>query len=140
MPKAGPARDRLQALREALPRLNGRPEPGLTADTAATEFAAWLRDQAPDQPHDLEELVKELAGSWNLHDIGTVYATLERLDVARALNDAKMRSETELLREALIGSVAFRAMRGIVEPGRAFTLKELCEAGLITPSSLASTP
>ncbi len=32
-------------------------------------------------------------------------ATLERLDVARALNDAKMRSESELLREALIGSV-----------------------------------
>jgi two-component system sensor histidine kinase KdpD len=33
-------------------------------------------------------------------------ATLERLDVARALDDAKMRSETELLREALIGSVS----------------------------------
>jgi two-component system, OmpR family, sensor histidine kinase KdpD len=33
-------------------------------------------------------------------------ATLERLDVARALNDAKMRSESELLREALIGSVS----------------------------------
>jgi two-component system sensor histidine kinase KdpD len=33
-------------------------------------------------------------------------ATLERLDVARALNDAKMRSETVLLREALIGSVS----------------------------------
>jgi len=33
-------------------------------------------------------------------------ATLERLDVARALNDAKIRSETELLREALIGSVS----------------------------------
>jgi K+-sensing histidine kinase KdpD len=33
-------------------------------------------------------------------------ATLERLGVARALNDAKMRSETELLREALIGSVS----------------------------------
>ncbi len=33
-------------------------------------------------------------------------ATLERLDVASALNDAKMRSETELLREALIGSVS----------------------------------
>jgi two-component system sensor histidine kinase KdpD len=33
-------------------------------------------------------------------------ATLDRLDVARALNDAKMRSETELLREALIGSVS----------------------------------
>jgi two-component system sensor histidine kinase KdpD len=33
-------------------------------------------------------------------------ATLERLDLARALDDAKMRSETELLREALIGSVS----------------------------------
>jgi two-component system sensor histidine kinase KdpD len=33
-------------------------------------------------------------------------ATLERLDVARTLNDAKVRSETELLREALIGSVS----------------------------------
>ncbi len=33
-------------------------------------------------------------------------ATLERLGVALALNDAKMRSETELLREALIGSVS----------------------------------
>jgi two-component system sensor histidine kinase KdpD len=33
-------------------------------------------------------------------------ATLERLDVARALNEAKMRSETELLRDALIGSVS----------------------------------
>jgi two-component system sensor histidine kinase KdpD len=32
--------------------------------------------------------------------------TLERLDVAHALNQAKMRSETELLREALIGSVS----------------------------------
>ncbi len=64
-----------EAVEQALPRLNGRPEAGLTADTAATEFAAWLRDQAPDQPHDLDELVKELAGSWNLNDIGTVYAT-----------------------------------------------------------------
>ena len=33
-------------------------------------------------------------------------ATVEHLDVARALDDAKMRSETELLREALIGSVS----------------------------------
>jgi two-component system, OmpR family, sensor histidine kinase KdpD len=33
-------------------------------------------------------------------------ATLERLDVARALNEAKMRSESDLLREALIGSVS----------------------------------
>jgi two-component system sensor histidine kinase KdpD len=33
-------------------------------------------------------------------------ATLERLGVARALNEARMRAETELLREALIGSVS----------------------------------
>jgi two-component system sensor histidine kinase KdpD len=33
-------------------------------------------------------------------------ATLERLDVARVLGEAKTRSETELLREALIGSVS----------------------------------
>jgi two-component system sensor histidine kinase KdpD len=33
-------------------------------------------------------------------------ATLERLDVARALDEAKMRSESDLLREALIGSVS----------------------------------
>jgi two-component system sensor histidine kinase KdpD len=33
-------------------------------------------------------------------------ATLDRLDVARALNEVKMRSETALLREALIGSVS----------------------------------
>ena len=32
--------------------------------------------------------------------------TLERLDVARALHEAKMRSETDHLREALIGSVS----------------------------------
>lgn len=33
-------------------------------------------------------------------------ATLERLDVARAIHEAKIRAETELLREALIGSVS----------------------------------
>src|SRR6266567_334797 len=37
---------------------------------------------------------------------GAIDEVRERLDVARALNDAKMRSETELLREALIGSVS----------------------------------
>jgi two-component system sensor histidine kinase KdpD len=33
-------------------------------------------------------------------------ATLERLDIARAVNEAKMRTETEFLREALIDSVS----------------------------------
>jgi two-component system sensor histidine kinase KdpD len=32
--------------------------------------------------------------------------TLERLDVARAINDARLRAETNLLRDALIGSVS----------------------------------
>ena len=39
-----------EAVEQVLPRLNGRPEAGLTADTAATEFAARLRDQAPTNP------------------------------------------------------------------------------------------
>jgi two-component system sensor histidine kinase KdpD len=38
--------------------------------------------------------------------LGDAAATLERLDVGHALTEAKMRSETELLREALIGSVS----------------------------------
>lgn len=33
-------------------------------------------------------------------------ATLDRLDIARVINDARMRAETETLREALIGSVS----------------------------------
>ncbi|MPZ57792.1 MAG: DUF4118 domain-containing protein [Rhizobiales bacterium] len=33
-------------------------------------------------------------------------ATLDRLDIARVIDDARMRSETEVLREALIGSVS----------------------------------
>src|SRR5262249_56081015 len=51
-------------------------------------------------------------------------ATLERLDVARALNDAKMRSETELLREALIGSVSHELrppLPSIPRPAPAFS-------------------
>jgi two-component system sensor histidine kinase KdpD len=50
----------------------------------------------------------ELAGMRQRIDdaLADAAATLERLDVARALNEAKMRSETELLREALIGSVS----------------------------------
>jgi two-component system sensor histidine kinase KdpD len=50
-------------------------------------------------------MVEEVRG--RVDDVlGDAAATLERLDVARALNEARMRSETELLREALIGSVS----------------------------------
>jgi len=45
------------------------------------------------------------------------------------------RREQALLLDALIGSVSFRAMRGIVEPGRPFILKELCDTGLMAPAS-----
>jgi len=38
--------------------------------------------------------------------LGDAAATLDRLDIARVIDDARMRSETENLREALIGSVS----------------------------------
>jgi two-component system, OmpR family, sensor histidine kinase KdpD len=41
-------------------------------------------------------------------------ATLERLDLAHALNDARVRSETEALREALIGSVSHQLRTPLV--------------------------
>ena len=56
----------------ALPRPNARSDAGLTAAAAAAEFAAWLRTRAPSQlepPENLDELVEELAGSWNLNSI-----------------------------------------------------------------------
>jgi NADPH:quinone reductase-like Zn-dependent oxidoreductase/acyl carrier protein len=79
-------------------------------------------------PLPLSELDDSLSSTW-------AGAILSRLAALGESDQA--RREQALLLEALIGSVAFRAMRGIVEPGRAFTLKELCEAGLITPSSSA---
>jgi len=41
-------------------------------------------------------------------------ATLERLDLAHALNDARVRSETEALRDALIGSVSHQLRTPLV--------------------------
>src|SRR3954447_9528402 len=57
---------------------NTRSDAGLTAATAAVEFAAWLRARIPGQlepPENLDELVRELADSWNLNSIDAVYAT-----------------------------------------------------------------
>jgi phthiocerol/phenolphthiocerol synthesis type-I polyketide synthase C len=60
-------------------------------------------------------------------------AMLSRLAAAREPNRA--RHEEALLLDALIGSVALRSMRGIIEPGRPFTIEELTHSGLIAPTS-----
>ena len=65
------------------------------------DFGVIAIDLGSVPPHAIEEVRKRVDDV-----LSDAAATLERLDVARALNDAKMRSETELLREALIGSVS----------------------------------
>jgi two-component system sensor histidine kinase KdpD len=60
----------------------------------AIDLGRAPRDMLADTRQRLDEALSDAA------------ATLERLDVARTLTEAKMRSETELLREALIGSVS----------------------------------
>jgi hypothetical protein len=67
-----------EAAKRAVPRPNARSDAGLTAATAAVEFAASLRARIPGQlepPENLDELVRELADSWNLNSIDAVYAT-----------------------------------------------------------------
>ena len=66
-----------------------------------TDFGVIAIDLGSVRPSDIDEVRKRVDDV-----LSDAAATLERLDVARALNDAKMRSETELLREALIGSVS----------------------------------
>ena len=60
----------------------------------AIDLGRAAKDMVAETRHRLDEALSDAA------------ATLERLDVARTLTEAKMRSETELLREALIGSVS----------------------------------
>ena len=64
------------------------------------DFGVIAIDLGSVRPSDIDEVRKRVDDV-----LSDAAATLERLDVARALNDARMRSETELLREALIGSV-----------------------------------
>lgn len=71
-----------------LPRADVCPDAGLTAATAAVEFAAWHRahtsaHSAP--PENLDELAGELAESWNLSGIDTVYTTCSPHRVALCL-------------------------------------------------------
>jgi hypothetical protein len=67
-----------EAVKLAVPRPAPRSDAGQAAATAAVEFAAWLRARVPGQPElpeNLDELVEELADSWNLSSIDAVYAT-----------------------------------------------------------------
>ena len=67
-----------EAVNRAVPRPIARSDAGLTAATAAVEFATWLRardSSQPEPPENLDELVEELADSWNLNSIDAVYAT-----------------------------------------------------------------
>src|SRR5215813_6787306 len=74
----------------------------------------WLVRRVSQRTPDFGEIAIDLGSVGAVSEIRTrveealsdAAATLERLDVAHALNEAKMRSETELLREALIGSVS----------------------------------
>jgi two-component system sensor histidine kinase KdpD len=85
-----------------------------TVDDGAGDI--WLVRRVSQKNADFGVIAIDLGSvpSWAVEEIrhrvddvlSDAAATLERLDVARALNDAKMRSETELLREALIGSVS----------------------------------
>lgn len=49
----------------------------LDAATAATEFADWLRENRADQPQptDLDELLTELADSWQIGDVAALHET-----------------------------------------------------------------
>jgi hypothetical protein len=73
---------RSKRLAEAVKRVTLRPEirsdAGLTAATAAEEFAAWLRARVPHHPEsseDLDELAEELADSWIVNGVDALYAT-----------------------------------------------------------------
>jgi hypothetical protein len=60
---------------QALPRQSS-PATGLTAAEAAKEFSAWLHDRDPSAlPDNLDELVTELADSWNLSGIAATFTT-----------------------------------------------------------------
>lgn len=77
-----------ETAKAALPQPRARSDAGLTAATAAVEFSAWLRARAPGEPEppeNLDELVEELADSWNLNGIDAVYATCSPHRVALCL-------------------------------------------------------
>jgi two-component system sensor histidine kinase KdpD len=103
-----------QRLRAAIADIQNGRTLAATVDDGAGDI--WLARRVSEKTADFGVIAIDL-GSVPAKDLDEVRhrvddvlsdaaATLEHLDVARALNDAKMRSEAELLREALIGSVS----------------------------------
>ena len=72
--------------------------------------------------------IAELPGPAALQEIGTVLSRL-----AAGVEPDPARQEQGLLLEALIGSIALRAIQGIVEHGHTFTISELADSGAIGP-------
>ena len=112
--EAGPADDVPERVRAQVPRVEQ--DAGLERTVDDGRGNIWLiRRVSPKTPDfgmvavDLGNVSGEALADvrQRIDDaLADAAATLERLDVARALHEAKMRSETELLREALIGSVS----------------------------------
>jgi two-component system, OmpR family, sensor histidine kinase KdpD len=112
--EAGHADDVPQRVRAQMPRVEQ--DAGLERTVDDGEGNIWLIRRVSPKSPDFGMVAVDLGSvpGGALADVrqriddalADAAATLERLDVARALNEAKMRSETELLREALIGSVS----------------------------------
>jgi K+-sensing histidine kinase KdpD len=110
IPSEAPAR-----LRQAAAEMLGRdPSPGETSIVKDAGQAWLLRPVSPNRA-DFGVLAVGLGGGSS--DVGAIgrqlegaladaTATLERLDIDRAIGEAKVRAEAEVLREALIGSVS----------------------------------
>jgi len=67
-------------------------------------------------------------------ELADLPVTLSRLAAAR--KPIRVRQEQALLLDALIGSVTFRSLGKLVEPGHFFTVSELAESGQIAPASV----
>jgi two-component system sensor histidine kinase KdpD len=106
-----------EAVREEVARAAaGRPESDSGAMAAAENGDVWLvRAVSPKNPEfgviaiNLGRQSREGSDEMRVRVdavLGDATATLERLGVARAISEARMRSQTDNLREALIGSVS----------------------------------
>ena len=105
-----------QVRRDAIDVATGRDNAVAKTTTDADSGATWLIRCVLSKTPEFGVIAVNLGGGGRdaietitqhvnslMEDAG---ATLERLDIGRALNEAKLRSETNLLRDALIGSVS----------------------------------
>jgi two-component system, OmpR family, sensor histidine kinase KdpD len=95
---------------------------------ATPDFGVIAIDLGNVSGHAVADIRQRIAGV-----LADAAATLERLDVARALNEARMRSETEHLRDALIGSVSHELRTPLASILGAATV--LCEARVLKEDS-----